>query len=295
MFKKIYICVFILFIFNFHFAVYWNDDFGDIYKNNLETVCEKKFGTTSRIANFEDYLKLEEIVDEDWEKIDPNNLFFVQHNIVPIYKNNMNKLYNCWISLVQVNTIKEFIDTKMGNDITWELTKYKPKLENQINKLEVFMRDNCPWILKINNIKLDLLTQATYETCRYNFYMEYLKKYYSNPENLMEFSPSSWNLDLKIFWKKVEIYDWDETKKNLVQWLNTLSIRILNYITDEVNQAYKTFPIAYTAYSEYENNYPIHFYLSMTREMLVVYKTKLQKSINPIRQVIYKTINATRK
>jgi hypothetical protein len=61
----------------------------------------------------------------------------------------------------------------------------EPKIDAMSNKLDiVFKSSKCSNIDKesIYN-KQNILKQTTYETCSYNYYMEYLKEYYSNVNN----------------------------------------------------------------------------------------------------------------
>jgi hypothetical protein len=63
----------------------------------------------------------------------------------------------------------------------------------------------------------------------------------------------------------------------------------------EIKHAYKTFPVSYNAYTEYENNFPIHFLLELLKEDYYIFRQKLHEVLNPINQVVYKISNAMKK
>jgi hypothetical protein len=67
---------------------------------------------------------------------------------------------------------------------------------------------------------------------------------------------------------------------------------IQNEIDVELNHTFKVYPLAFNVFSEYENNYPVHVLLEMLREDFVVFRDKLNRTISPINQVVYKISNA---
>jgi hypothetical protein len=63
----------------------------------------------------------------------------------------------------------------------------------------------------------------------------------------------------------------DETKNNqdnakTIQTILQEESKKKNQIQKEMDDAFKVFPIAFKAYSEYENNITIHIYLELLRE-----------------------------
>jgi hypothetical protein len=63
-------------------------------------------------------------------------------------------------------------------------------------------------------------------------------------------------------------------------------------IKEEIEKAYKLHPIAFQAYSEYENNLPIHDLLTLLRNDFIEYRIDLHNNLNPISQLVYKISNA---
>lgn len=74
--------------------------------------------------------------------------------------------------------------------------------------------------------------------------------------------------------------------------ISKLSKQKQNAIQDEIERVYKIFPIAFQAYSEFENNFTIHVLLELLKDDFYTYRKNLHKVINPINQVVYKISNA---
>jgi hypothetical protein len=66
-------------------------------------------------------------------------------------------------------------------------------------------------------------------------------------------------------------------------------------INAEKEHAFKIYRLAFTAYSEYQGNFPIHIALELLKDNLIIFREKLYKALSPISQVIYKYINAMSK
>ncbi|NCO31883.1 hypothetical protein GW891_03695 [bacterium] len=94
-------------------------------------------------------------------------------------------------------------------------------------------------------IKKSILKQTTYELCKYNFYLEYLKNF---NENIYAINVSN-NVD----------------SVSINSLLNVENEKI-NEIDKEIINIYKTYPVAFKAYSEYENNITIHILLELLRD-----------------------------
>ena len=107
--------------------------------------------------------------------------------------------------------------------------------------------------------------------------MNYLGTYFSDPQKL---------------------YDIEKVEKNEEQEARNVSVvaqdlqKVASDISLEVEQAYKVFPLAYHAYGEYEDNFPVHFLLELLKEDYQELRQKLHQVLNPINQVVYKISNA---
>lgn len=199
------------------------------------------------------------------------------------YKENMNSIYKCAIIGAQKNSLYRIKQKLLQLDKTWDIKKtIEPKINELILSLNTTGKNNECINIDTNTVfnKLSILKQTTYLTCDYNFYMEYLKSYYNNPANA-----------LGITKEDLDRTDTDN-KAILITEADQISIGIQKQINTEIERAYKIFPIAYHAYSEYENNFPIHFLLELLKEDFYILRQKLDEVLNPINQVVYKISNA---
>ena len=116
-----------------------------------------------------------------------------------------------------------------------------------------------------------------------------LKKYYNDTNNTLSTSAKKlWAINAKYVKNTSSV---PSTQTELLSVITGLS----STINSQLDKAYDSFPIVFTAYSEYENNYKVH----KINELLIVsfnlYKTALYRALSPINQVIYKIINAMEK
>ena len=274
--KKIRYIVFLLFVWlSFHA----NADFTyENYENNVKDICLKDYEETKVSYEVIKYKKAE---DYTW---DIKNILLMSNSPeVPIksavanYKWNMNNIYKCAIINVQINTINT-IEKLLKSDKNWDILKsVEPKLTaSRTNLLRISDTTKCKDIDKTEMFsKLAILRQTTYETCRFNYYMEYLKWYYSDLKNVLKIDDKS-----------------DPSKVYVSTDVVKMQGNIVNRIDMEISQAYKIFPVAYNAYSEYENNYPIHFMYVLLKYDFSVYRKKLYQALQPINQVVYKISGA---
>lgn len=195
------------------------------------------------------------------------------------YKTNMNNLYNCAMIQSQKNAIT-LLQTKLVSlDKTGDLKKYfVPKLQTLLTKTNTLQSQyQCKNIDKESIFyKHSILKQATYETCSFHLYMNYLKEKYQNP---------SYALTGII----------QDTKGIPLPYSLQAIASIQRSIDKEIEHSKQIFSLSYHAYTEYENNLPIHLLLQLIKEDLMIYRDKLYQALNPINQVVYKISNAMNK
>ncbi len=258
------------------------DDFKK-YECRSEKIC-KKYDENKKVFNFEKYKDANTYKESEVNVLVSSGLEDkVAKKVVSIYKENMNSIYKCAIIQVQKNSILNIKQKLLSLDKTWDIKKsFEPKVEDLINKLDMISKSSQCLNIDKQTIfnKLSILRQTTYLTCDYSFYMEYLKTYYSDPINIL------W-LDKK----QIEENNLDYATKDVANKIKNIQKKL----DTEVNHAYKTFPIAFNAYSEYENNFPIHFLLELIKEDYNIFRNKLHEVLNPINQVVYKISNAMKK
>jgi len=189
-----------------------------------------------------------------------------------IHRDNMNRIYKCWLISTQKKALllikNDLIKINISKKIEW-------KIDSNIEKLKEMSRSfNCTKTNEKDSIqKLILLKQATYQTCKYISYLEYLKEYNSNIQNTLD--PKKWH------YTPLEIV---QTERDKIWELDA-----------EIKHTYKVFPLAFHAYTEYENNITTHFLLELLKDDYLALREKLHKALNPINQVVYKIVNAMKK
>ncbi|MBT3726947.1 hypothetical protein HOG21_04605 [bacterium] len=185
----------------------------------------------------------------------------------------MNNIYKCALLSIQEKSL-ELIKKDLINKNKNLANKVSNKISSKMHRIQMsFSRFNCKKNNSYDLQKLNVLHQASYQTCKYVIYLEYLKEYNNKLSNLTNNDKNSYTNSELIELQRNEILE----------------------IEKEIEHTYKVFPLAYHAYTEYENNITTHFLLELLREDYIVFKEKLHKVLNPINQVVYKISNAMRK
>jgi len=211
-------------------------------------------------------------IKDEYEEINWNYSF---ETLKKRYKKNMNNVYKCALIITQKNSLT-LIKKDLINKNPLLLDRVWQKIDSEMDKLDVI--NSTLWCTQSNEessiIKLNVLQQYTYETCKYLAYLEYLKEIDKNgfksilPEQQEDYA--IWNIISTIRQRDKEI-------------------------SDEIEHTYKVFPMAFHAYTEYENNITIHFLLELIKDDYLIIKEKLHEVLNPINQVVYKISNAMKK
>lgn len=192
-----------------------------------------------------------------------------------IYNQNMDDIFECailWSYIRNLKTVEEAI--KNNEKLKKSLWK---KIEQKIKSLEEKLKEINGCKKPTNNlglVKKYVLEQTTYETCKYDFYLKYLK----NRSGTIENSTNLENLE-------------DNEKiltKTIVKNINERN----SAIDKEIERIFEVYPIVMQSFDDYENYIWIHILLELLEQDLKVFKVWLHKTLNPINQVIYKIHNA---
>lgn len=282
--KIIFICILFFIIPYGTFAAATNDDCESIsdafaqYQCKSQKIC-KQYDENKKVFNIEIYKSA-----ESYKKAKvPGNVLVVSDTqinaiakAITIYKENMNSVYKCAVVQAQKNSYNKILQF-IGNKNIKALVE--PKIKQRLENLKVISKANKCLNIDSTTIfnKLSILRQTTYLTCDYNVYMNYLGTYFSDFQKLydLENVPKS---------EAQEARSVTEAAKDLQ--------RVAWDISLEIEQAYKVFPLAYHAYWEYEDNFPVHFLLELLKEDYQELRQKLHQVLNPINQVVYKISNA---
>ncbi len=202
-----------------------------------------------------------------------------------IYRENIGNIYKCAMIQAQRNALtflakqlKQEDSGKLDDTIGGQIKLRIKRLERSSTVIGCALTDKE----NIQN-KLNVLRETTYEACRYINYLEYLKGYYNKMDrfnNDEEYRNSYWD-NAKNIRKRFPVWE-----------LPAIINGIQSDIADEISHTYKVFPIAYRAYSEYENNFPIHFLLEIIRADFLILQKNLYATLMPIAQLWLKVINA---
>lgn len=237
-----------------------------LYENN-KNVQIKKITETEKFKKIKVWTWTKNEDEIDW-----NEAFKIAKEI---YENNMNNIYKCWILIAQKSNLdlinKDILKLSNNPDLVKEMWT---KLDNIIKKNEISIaKINCKPISNNNDWiqKLSILKQTTYELCRYNAYLEYLKEYNPVYEGIF--------------------IDNNKTDYNSMYLVNLEQDR-KNKIDIEIKNIYKVFPIAFDSYKQYEDNLSIHLLLGLIKDDYKVLRDTMYKVLNPINQVGYKISNA---
>ena len=279
--KNILQILLLIFIYNINISFWLEEDTSsysyknwfELYKQRNINICNKYLYKNNNINYEKSRLIIEHLNLFDYLQINKN----IKYNFNTIRKNhssNMNKIYKC-----SILSTKEIVLKNLKNDLLKNnpsiLKKIEQKIKNEIIKIRLIKsKFNCNTDNKNDSlIKLKVLKQSTYQTCKYINYLEYLKEHINKLSFLLNRNQWEYNINN----------------------LSNLRIKKIQQINDEIKHIYYIFPNVYHAYTEFENNISIHFLLQLLKEDYLVFRETLHKTLNPINQVVYKIINAMKK
>lgn len=270
--------------------VYWVDDAPTmthmirytLYEYNVTTFCAE-YKNTQNTTEFI-YLTDESNV---YPNLDKESWTWKEYiaEAKELYRKNMDSIYWCATSIVNLRALKKIRDELLVWDK--ELTsRIRARIDERIAAVEKAIaesQDRC----KVSSAKDDniikkaVLNQTIYEYCKYAYYLMYLQEYTES---------RYWMIQLDTWTGSLinDYYIW-----TIDEALNT-AIQNANMVNKEITDSEKAFPVAFKAYSEYENNLIVHILLELLLEDFIVLREKLHQNINPINQVVYKLSNAMR-
>jgi len=279
----VYIFAFLLSLSFINTPTFWDEYCGSdsgygLYECRVEKVC-KEFKSDKPVYTSEDY---ETADGASWEFHNQASNAPAFDSAKRIYRENMGNIYKCGIVQSQRNALEKLLDFikqessgKLSDTIGWQIQQQLSRIEIQSTTIWCSLTDTD----SIQN-KLNILKETSYEACRYVSYLEYSKEYY---KNIRKFTPE----EAREAYGSEDLLD-KYPSPELPRQIN----KVQNEIAEEIAHTYKVFPIAFHAYSEYENNFPIHYLLQVIRADFLVLRTSLYQAIMPIAQVGLKVINA---
>lgn len=235
-----------------------------LFKHRVHFICNKEpYKSSETIVSLKDnYLEINKKNEYSLTKIKES------------HRENMNTIYKCWLLTTQTKAL-----LLIKNDLIKKSPslskKIEGKIQSNITKLDKISKSIwCSQAKSTSSIqKLLVLKQASLQTCKYISYLEYLIEYNKDIRN---------DLDPK------------KTVYNPLEIINNQNEKITK-LQEEITHTYKVFPLAFHAYTEYENNITAHILLELLRDDYITFREKLHRSLNPINQVVYKIVNAMKK
>lgn len=246
-----------------------------LYDCRVQNVCDA-FKSEKPVYNSEEFKDYPEIQSWNGGLINANG--FEQAKVM--YRKNIGNIYKCAIIQAQknaLNKLQDFVKQESTGDLNDVIGR---QMQQRFNRLEITAGGiNCT-LADTDSIqnKLNILRETSHQACKYVSFLEYSKKYYQNFNNIRNVENTNTN----------ENYTPKYPNQELPARINKME----QQIAEEIAHTYKVFPIAFQAYSEYENNFPIHFMLEILRGDFIVYRNVLYKSLMPLAQLGLKVINA---
>lgn len=263
---------------------FWESDIcgsqtGDaLYQCRVKNVCDI-YKSPKPVYNSEDY-ESPDSVSPEWHGVKTPTLELDAAK--KLYRENMGNIYKCAIIQIQINSLKnleKFIKQeasgRLSDTIGWQLKIRTNRLEISSSTIGCTLADKE----SIQN-KLNILKETSYQACKHVSYLEWLKTYYDKTKNT--FSEEE---QRKIYGNN---FSFKVTPEEVSSDIN----RRKNAVAEEISHTYQVFPIAYQAYSEYENNFPIHLLLEVIRADFMLLREWLRDNLMPIAQLGLKIINA---
>lgn len=259
----------------------------DLYECRVTQICDT-YKSEKPVYASQKYARADDATQEfqNW-----NNQAPAIDAAKKIYRENMGNIYKCAMIQSQrnsLNQMKEFLKPESSGQLSdaleWQIDQRIARLELSSSTVWCSLTDT-----KTQQNKLNILRETTQQLCTYTSYLEYVKYYYEKTGSAFERSNPA---DAQIL---EESYDTNVlnqlTKTTPSKILNDINAA-KNEIATEISHTYKVFPIAFQAYSEYENNFPIHVLLEVIKWDFLILRQLMQQNLMPIAQLWLKVINA---
>lgn len=290
--KIIFLLCFLLFISSIK-STFWADDicgtqkWYDLYECRVENIC-REYESEKPVFNSTRFQRADDIRQEFQNG---NNQTPAIENAKKIYRDNMSSIYKCAIIQSQRNSLSklsDFIKQESSSglaDALWgQIDQRIHRLELSSNSVGCTLSDN-----QTEQNKLNILRETTQQLCIYSSYLEYVKWYYEQTGN--SYNTANPN-DSQLSDTSYDSETLNSLTKTTPREVANSIIQAQNEVAREISHTYKTYPIAFHAYSEYENIYPIHFLLEVIRGDFLILRKLLYQNLLPIAQLWLKIINA---
>lgn len=263
----------------------------EMYECRVTNLCNPCIGDNpKKIFKTEEYPDADELKSS--RRLASFNVLDPFYKVQDIYVENMNSIYKCVLIDIQERWLEYLEQIISATDKTWLVKKeLQTKIWSEKTKIKAKKASlKCTWWWEDSSdetlIKKEVLEQTSLEFCKYSYYLLYLKEYYTINKNLL------WITDEEI----ESDTSWDTENEGIkINEVSSWSYYVNKTIDEELIRINKVFPLAYYAYSEYEDNYVLHLMLTLIKQDFVIARDQLAKVLWPINQVAYKIKDAMKK
>ena len=268
-------------------SICWWQQWYPLYECRVENICSS-YKSEKPVYASEKYIKAEEATQEFQNG---NNGSPAIDAAMKTYRENMGNIYKCAMIQSQrnsLNQIKEFLkwesSGQLSDALEWQIDQRITRLDLSSSSVWCSLTDQ-----QTQQNKLNILRETTQELCIYTSYLEYVKGYYENPwSDYSRSNPADSQITNGSYDKQILNSFTEITPSKISNDINASK----NKIAQEISHTYKVFPIAYQAYSEYENNFPIHVLLEVIQWDFLILRQLMYQNLMPIAQLWLKVINA---
>lgn len=250
-----------------------------LYECRVKNVCEE-YKPEKPVYNSEEFLETESLIAADGQ--DMSSPTMELDSVKKLYRKNMGNIYKCSMIQSQINVLNNMQKFISGENSGRLSDTIGGQLQLRIRRLEVSSKTVGCTLSDSESIqnKLNILHETSYQACKYISYLEYLKQFYEQTNNVY-----SKEKQRQQYWSDFSFSVTPEQVEGDIKHRK-------NAVAQEISHTYQVFPIAYQAFSEYENNLPIHFLLEVIRADFLLLRQNLKETLMPIAQFWYKIINA---
>lgn len=289
---QVYISIFFCLFFS-HNTSFWEEDFCgsqkwfSLYECRVTNICDT-YKSEKPVYASKKYMQADG-VEQEFQN--GNNQAPAIDAAKKIYRENMSNIYKCAMIQSQRNSLNSMktslkweLSWQLSDALEWQINQRISRLELTSNTVGCSLTDN-----QTQQNKLNILRETTRQLCIYTSYLEYVKWYYEQTWNAFERSNPNDSQILSDFYDTNTLNQLTKvTPSKLSSQINAAK----NEIAREISHTYKIFPIAFQAYSEYENNFPIHVLLEVVKWDFLILRQLMYQNLMPISQLWLKVINA---
>ena len=224
-----------------------------------------------------------------------------------IFHENMDWIYGCATNLVHLRELEsqkeillnesEHVKAELSTDIEQRINDLNQKISQEYQKCKTSSEN------KDSILRKSVLKQVTYETCRYRFYVEYMKDYadviiqYAKADQERILAHEEEVKNYSFFWLVAHAAtnsssSWDNVSiMEIIEKQQEKRFEIMQ-LTNELDQVY---PYAFKSYWDYEWFFKTHLWLDLMVTPAKLNRDHLYPHLYASETLVWEAHNATRK